>query len=103
MTNEQQDPTTAETKSSDEKSPLHAFISHQRRAAEETGKAFASLLPPDFRTHSHAAKKEFLTSFKVLVDGVSDIVDREMKRSQSAQSSTGSSTTGKSKVKVEVS
>jgi hypothetical protein len=105
MTDEQQDPTTAESMNKgDESSPLHDFIHHQRKACEETGKAFAALLPPEFRTHSHAAKEEFLTSFKVLVDGVSAAVDREMKKSQSANTgSTGPSTTGKSKVKVEVS
>jgi len=101
MTEEFQEPTTAET---NEKatSPLHQFINHQRNAAEEAGKAVASLLPPEFRTHGRAAKEEFLTSFKVLVDGVSAAVDREMKRSQSSSDS-GPSTTGKTKVKVEVS
>jgi hypothetical protein len=102
MSEEQQEPTTAETKA--EQSPLHGFIAHQRKAAEEAGKAFAALLPPEFRTHGHAAKEEFLTSFKVLVDGVSAAVDREMKRAQSSKSDdSGPSTTGKTKVKVEVS
>jgi hypothetical protein len=102
MTEEQQGPTTAETQAG--QSPLHQFVSHQRKAAEEAGKAFASLLPPEFRTHGRAAKEEFLTSFKVLVEGVSAVVDREMKRTQPTKSDdSGPSTTGKTKVKVEVS
>ena len=102
MTEETQEPKTAETNA--EESPLQKFITHQRKAAEEAGKAFKALLPPEFRTHGHAAKEEFLASFKVLVDGVSEAVDREMKRAQASKSDdSGPSTTGKSKVKVEVS
>ena len=102
MTEEFQEPTTEET-NAEPKSPLNEFITHQRKAAEEAGKAFAALLPPEFRTHGRAAKEEFLTSFKVLVDGVSAAGDREMKRSQSTTGSdSGPSTTGKTKVKVDV-
>jgi len=76
MTEEYQEPATEET-NAEPKSPLNQFITHQRKAAEEAGKAFAALLPPEFRTHGRAAKEEFLTSFKVLVDGVSAAVDRD--------------------------
>ena len=45
-------------------------------------------------------------SFKVLIEGAASMVDHEINRMQSSKSSTsssGPSTTGKSKVKVEVS
>jgi hypothetical protein len=52
------------------------------------------------------AREEFFKSFKVLVEGVSEAVDRELNRMRTNSSSgpgDGPSTTGKSKVKVEVS
>ena len=90
----------------EETNPLRSFLHHQRRAAEEGAKALAALVPPDFRSHSRQAKEEWLMSFKVLVDGVSAAVDREihkMSTSKSADSSDSGTTTGKTKVKVEVS
>src|SRR4051812_21368386 len=88
-------------------SPLNEFLTHQRKAAEETFKALDALIPPDFRTHGRAAKEEFLTSFKVLIDGTAEAIERELNRMRSTQPGSGSgdgpSTTGKSKVKVEVS
>jgi hypothetical protein len=89
----------------EEKSPLKGFIKHQRVAAEEAAKALKGFIPPEVRTHGRVAKEEFLMSFKVLVEGVSEVVDREINKMQSNKSSAGntSSTTGKTKVKVEVS
>jgi hypothetical protein len=85
-------------------SPIRGFFDHQRKAADEACQAFESLIPPDFRTHSRAAREEFLTSFKVLVEGVTKVVDGEINRMRSAPSSgSGPSTTGKTKVRVEVS
>jgi hypothetical protein len=97
------EPETASTAS--DKSPLENFVEHQKRAAEEAAKALNALIPPDFRTHGRAAKKEFLTSFKVLVEGVATAVDHELNKMHSTKSdgSDGPSTTGKTKVKVEVS
>jgi hypothetical protein len=103
MAEERQNNPAGETPKSG--SPLKDFLKHQRNAAEETYKAFESLVPPDFRTHSRAAKKEFLLGFKTLLEGVGEIVDREVNRARSAADDSGSgpSTTGKTKVKVEVS
>ena len=87
-------------------SPLKEFLKHQSKACEETSKALKALIPPDFRTHGHVAKEEFLMSFKVLVDGVSQAVDREVNKMRGAQQGgsggSGPSTTGKTKVRVEV-
>ncbi len=82
--------------------PVRDFIRHQRKAAEEIREAFASLLPPDFRTHSRAARKEWIASIKVVVDAV----DHELSKRHTVtpkDSGSGPSTTGKTKVKVEVS
>ena len=99
----------AETKT---KPMFNAFVEHQAAAAREAAQALQALIPPDFRTHSRAARKEFLTSFKVLLDGVSEVVDREVEKARQASASKTDAkkpddndkppTTGKSKVKVEV-
>lgn len=101
-------PPTQEIPGVEPKAPLQEFLEHQVNAAQETLRAFQALVPPDFRTHSRAARKEFLLSFKVLLDGAMATVERELNKSRqpdsgAADSSSGPSTTGKSKVKVEVS
>jgi hypothetical protein len=96
------------------KQPLTAFVEHQVNAAHETLEALRGLLPPEFRTHARAARHEFLLSFKVLLEGVTEKVEQEMARARQAAADAGKksdksdddddkpSTTGKSKVKVEV-
>ncbi len=103
-------PETPDMPINNTKPPLQEFLEHQVNAAQETVKALQALVPPDFRTHSRAARKEFLLSFKVLLDGAMTTVERELNKSRQsgdsetpATSSSGPSTTGKSKVKVEVS
>jgi hypothetical protein len=87
--------------------PVGDFMYHQRRAAEEAAEALKALIPPDFRTHCRTAREEFLQSFKVLVDGVSSTVDTELNRMRSKRAdgseSERPSTTGKTKVRVDVS
>ncbi len=102
MAEERTPPTGDESR----KTPLNDFVAHQRKAAEEACAALNALVPPDFRTHSRAAREEFLKGFKALADGVAEIVDRELNRMRANPSSGpggGPSTTGKSKVKIEVS
>jgi hypothetical protein len=81
-----------------ERSPLDAFIRHQGRALEETGKAFASLLPEDFRSHVGSALEESRTSFKALFDGMIDTVECGLNKLRSTPKEEPS----KDKVKVEV-
>ncbi len=90
----------------DLKNTLESFAEHQRKAAKEACEAVVSLLPPDFRTHSRTAGDEFAKSLQVLADGVMGVMEREVKRMRTnVQTGPGGgpSTTGKSKVKVEVS
>ena len=81
-----------------ERSPLDAFIRHQGRALEETGKAFASLLPDDFRTHVGNALEESRASFKALFEGMIDSVECGLDKLRG----TPKDEPGKDKVKVEV-
>lgn len=94
------------------KTPFQKFLEHQGNAASETGKAFSALIPPDFREHSRNARREFLESFKVLIDGAQDAVEKEMEKMKQAREAAATeadkseptaSTTGANKVKVEVS
>lgn len=79
--------------------PFEAFIYHQRRALEETGKALESLLPPGFKEHTSEAGREFAKGFKVLIDAA---IDELRKVSEKADDEGKTSSTGKTKVKVEV-
>lgn len=80
------------------RTPLEAFIHHQGRALEETGKAFASLLPKDFRTHAGNALEESKASVEVVVDAVIDSVQCTLDKLRV----TPADEPGKDKVKVDV-
>jgi hypothetical protein len=81
-----------------ERSPLDAFVHHQGRALEETGKAFASLLPGEFRTHFGSALEESQASFNALFDGLIDTIECGLGKLRS----TPKDEPGKDKVKIEV-
>jgi hypothetical protein len=87
------------------RNPLDSFVEHQKRALDETGKAIESLLPPDFVAHAKEAQKEFIAGFKVLADSFIDEMEKVAKKTERAVDSDDEdkpSTTGKSKVKVQV-
>ena len=78
---------------------LDAFVRYQRKAAEEGRLAVDALIPEDFKVHGREAKRAFKRSFKVLLEG---IVERlEVQEEESSEPPVSS--TGKTKVKVEVS
>jgi hypothetical protein len=89
-----------------ERTPLQGFVHHQRKAIEAALKALGAFIPPDFRKYSREAREEYLKSFKVLIEGARASVEREIKRARGEKSDgdqpTRPSTTGKTKVKVEV-
>lgn len=101
MTDEQ---TTPEQDAPKKMNPLEEFVDHQKRALDETGKAIESLLPPDFVKHAKEAQKEFIAGFKVLADSVIDEMEKVAKKvePESADGDDKPSTTGKTKVKVQV-
>ncbi len=89
------------------KSPLESFVYHQRRALEETGKALEALLPEGFREHGSTASKEFIKSFQVLVDAAINEIEKATNRVEvvgedGSDDDDRPSTTGKTKVKVQV-
>jgi len=81
------------------RSPLEAFIHHQGRALEETGKAFASLLPKDFRTHVGNALEEGKAGLEVVADAMIDGVQCTLDK---LHTSKPADEPGKDKVKVDV-
>ncbi len=107
------DQTPNETPGEEKRDPLNQFLRHQQRACEETGKALNALLPPEFKEHGQQARREFISGMKVLfdvaVDGLeqaSKEFDRNFNRQRPpASGSEGGdrpSTTGTTKVKVQV-
>jgi hypothetical protein len=75
-----------------------AFLRHQKQACEEANEALAALIPEGFREHGRVAKREFLLSFKVILQGLADKVE-----AVAAAEEDRPDTTGKTKIKVEVS
>lgn len=102
MTDEQHIP---ENDDEEARTRMEEFLYHQRRALEETGKALEALLPEGFRKHGNEASREFTKGLRVLVDAAVE----EMKKANQEQADTNSSdddnnasSTGKTKIKVEV-
>jgi hypothetical protein len=70
MSEEKQNPT--------ENNPFDKFAEHQRKAAEEAGKALESLLPPEFKEHGRIAVEEFMEGFRVLFNAAVDEIKKEV-------------------------
>jgi len=85
------------TEAAKPKSPLSAFVEHQTAALEQTGKAFASLLPKEFREHTNRALEEGRAGWEALFDGIIDGVERGLDKLRSTPSEDEPN-----KVKVEV-
>lgn len=88
----------ADKKEQTERTPLSAFLQHQGKAVEETGKAFVALLPKGFREHAETALDESRQGFEVLFDGVIDTVESGLGRLRRKPKEK----TAKDKVKVKV-
>lgn len=105
MTNEDHN-TPPTTEDEEPRKPFEEFLHHQRRALEETGKALEALLPEGFRTHGSEASKEFTKGMRVLVDAALEELKRAQENAEQAKdkddNDDGPSTTGKTKVKVQV-
>lgn len=86
---------------------FETFLYHQRRAIEETGKALEALLPEGFRSHSKQATNEFTTGLRVLVDAAIEEIKKANEGAKKVsvemdEDDDKPSTTGKTKVKVQV-
>lgn len=82
---------------------LDDFITHQRKAFEEAGKAFEALIPEGFKTHGREAFKEAVEGWRSLFNATVDAV-QDMTGSDDAtqDATTEKSTKGKTKVKVDL-
>ncbi len=89
-----------------ERGAFDQFLYHQRRAVEEASKAIDALIPEGFKTHGTEAQKEFQKGFKVLLDAAIAELERINRRAEQAASDAADaarpSSTGKTKVKVQV-
>ena len=96
----QQDPALDlnDAKPAARRGPLDAFVHHQAKAVEETGKALASLLPKEFRTHAGKAIDESCASFEALFDGVIENVESGLHKLRSKPQDEA----GKEKVQVDI-
>ncbi len=88
------------------------FVDHQKKAFDEAGKAVDALLPTGFKEHGNEARREFIKGFKVLVDSAISELEKasrefEKRREEVTEPSSGGeqpppSTTGKTKVKIQL-
>lgn len=103
MRDDPMDPTSETSKdASDEaKSAFEEFAYHQRQALEAAGKAVSALFPPDFKTHGAKAWDEFKKSFQILADRLKEVVEQAGEAAKDAGDEPPS-TTGKTKVRVEL-
>lgn len=108
MAEETQNPEPEKTTTTGFGKAFEAFTQHQRRAFEESCEAMDALLPPEFKEHSAVARDEFRKGVKVLVDYAIDELEKLTKEDPEAKTDAESSTdeppstTGRTKVKVQV-
>lgn len=77
---------------------MDAFLRYQRRALDESKLAMDALIPEGFKEHGREAKRAFKKSFKVLLQEIAERIEIPEEDEPARPS-----TTGKTKVKVEVS
>ncbi len=82
----------------EDESAIEAFLRYQRHAIEESRLAVDALIPEGFKEHGREAKRAFKKSFKVLLQEIAERIEVP-EQGEPARPST----TGKTKVKVEVS
>lgn len=79
MTKKSTKPTKATEEMSEEEKEtvFEVFMNHQRKAAEEAGKALEGLVPSAVRDHGSAAFKEMVEGYRQLFNSALDkVVDR---------------------------
>jgi hypothetical protein len=92
---------TPEEQGDEVKSAFEEFVYHQRQALDAAGKAVSALFPAEFKTHGSKALDEFKKSFQVLADRVREMVEQANQAAKDAGDEPPS-TTGKTKVRVEL-
>jgi hypothetical protein len=80
-------------------SVMEAFVRYQRKAFDESCQAIEALIPEGFKVHSREARRAFLMSLKVVAESLAE----KFEQAAEAAEEEPPSTTGKTKVRVEVS
>lgn len=83
------------------KNTLEQFVEHERKAAEEAGKALISLIPAGIRTHGWKAIEETVKGFGVLVEGAASEVKKALDSVEDAPKSDTAKKTTKVRVDTE--
>lgn len=91
---------------------VRGFVDHQANAVREAVKAVDALLPEGFKQHGSASLHETVKSYRVLFDAGLEVlnragknVDEALKKAKASVEDSGddhASTTGPTKVRVEV-
>jgi len=81
-------------------SVVDAFLRYQRAALQEGREAIDALIPEGFKAHSREARRAFLMSLKVVAESLAEKFEQA---AESVEGEPPASTTGKTKVRVEVS
>ena len=63
-----------------EATPFDEFIEHEKKAAQEFGKAFATLLPEGLREHGDTAVKEMVEGYRRLFNATLDDVVKTVEK-----------------------
>jgi hypothetical protein len=65
-----------------EPTPFDEFLEHEKKAVQEFGKAFATLLPEGLREHGDAAVREMVEGYRHLFNATLDDVIRLVERAK---------------------
>jgi hypothetical protein len=73
---------TPETEAPVEATPFDEFVEHEKKAVQEFGKAFATLLPEGLREHGDTAVKEMVEGYRRLFNATLDDVVRTIEKAR---------------------
>lgn len=62
--------------------PFDEFVEHEKKAVQEFGKAFATLLPEGLREHGDAAVKEMVEGYRRLFNATLDDVVKMVEKAK---------------------
>jgi hypothetical protein len=65
--------------------PFDEFVEHEKKAAQEFGKAFATLLPEGLREHGDIAVKEMVEGYRRLFNATLDDVVKLVEKARLAE------------------
>jgi hypothetical protein len=72
----------AEVEAPAEATPFDEFVEHEKKAAQEFGKAFVAVLPQGLREHGETAVKEMVEGYRRLFNATLDDVVRLIEKAK---------------------